>query len=179
MATIETPVKGYTGTVAGVEFQDGRAETDNSNAISYFRRHGYTVDGETRQIEQPEPADPREVEPVVLGELRDAAVDPHDDDYLPPTNAGDDNPHGPRVVSPQVHGDEPHKGIVPGDHSDAHESEAKETEATKQALFTVDDDGRPNKSANKPEWVAWAVANGADQEQASEMTKDDLIEKYG
>jgi hypothetical protein len=34
--------------------------------------------------------------------LRDASVDPHEDDYLPPTNAGAADPHGPDVVSTQT-----------------------------------------------------------------------------
>jgi hypothetical protein len=37
----------------------------------------------------------------------------------------------------------------------------------------------PSKTANKPEWVGWAVVKGADPEEADGMTKADLIEKYG
>ncbi|MFJ8110431.1 hypothetical protein [Streptomyces sp. NPDC096132] len=37
----------------------------------------------------------------------------------------------------------------------------------------------PAKTANKPEWVGWAVVKGADPEEADGMTKADLIEKYG
>lgn len=40
---ITTPVEGFTGTVAGVEFVNGEGSTTDSNAIAYFRRHGYTV----------------------------------------------------------------------------------------------------------------------------------------
>lgn len=46
---ITTPVKGFNGTVAGVEFVNGEGETTDSNAIAYFNRHGYTV-------EEPKPA---------------------------------------------------------------------------------------------------------------------------
>ena len=38
---------------------------------------------------------------------------------------------------------------------------------------------RPKVSDTKALWVAWAVAQGADAEQADAMTKTDLIEKYG
>lgn len=38
---------------------------------------------------------------------------------------------------------------------------------------------RPAQSAQKSEWVGWAVAQGADPEEAAGMTKADLIEKYG
>jgi hypothetical protein len=37
----------------------------------------------------------------------------------------------------------------------------------------------PAKTANKPEWVGWAVVKGADPEEADGMTKADLVEKYG
>lgn len=37
----------------------------------------------------------------------------------------------------------------------------------------------PAKTANKAEWVGWAVVKGATPEEADGMTKADLIEKYG
>jgi hypothetical protein len=72
--TINTPVDKFNGTVAGVAFKDGVGETANPVAIAYFRRHGYTVDGETP--EQPEPTPPPDVrEPVRVGTpLEDAAA---------------------------------------------------------------------------------------------------------
>ena len=64
-------------------------------------------------------ADPRDVGEVVDGTpLRDAAVDPAPGDFLPPTNAGlageAGNPHGPNVVSPEIHGTEGVHTIRPG-----------------------------------------------------------------
>lgn len=68
-------------------------------------------------------ADPREVGEVFDGtKLRDAAVTPRAGDFLPPTNAGlpgeAGNPHGPNVVSPEIHGVEGNRpvraGIVSG-----------------------------------------------------------------
>lgn len=48
MATIviNAPDPGFTGTRAGVDFQDGRGEVeaDNASALAYFARHGYTLD---------------------------------------------------------------------------------------------------------------------------------------
>lgn len=38
---------------------------------------------------------------------------------------------------------------------------------------------RPAQSAQKADWVGWAVAQGADPEEAAGMTKADLVEKYG
>ncbi len=38
---------------------------------------------------------------------------------------------------------------------------------------------RPADSANKPEWVAYAVGKGAAEDEASAFTKAELIELYG
>jgi hypothetical protein len=40
-------------------------------------------------------------------------------------------------------------------------------------------DGPPAKSANKPEWEAYAVSQGMSEEDAHAATKDDLVEKFG
>ena len=63
--------------------------------------------------------DPRDVNDVQLGTaLRDAAVDPEAGDFLTPTNAGEDgelgNPHGPTVVSPELHGSQGMHPVTPG-----------------------------------------------------------------
>lgn len=44
MATVHTPVEGFTGRVVGVDFVDGVADTDDDSALNYFRSAGYTVD---------------------------------------------------------------------------------------------------------------------------------------
>lgn len=46
MASIKSPVEGFTGIVIGVSFKDGVGEADNEGALNYFRRHGYTVKAE-------------------------------------------------------------------------------------------------------------------------------------
>lgn len=43
MAEIRTPVKGFTGQVAGVQFTDGVGETVDEAALAYFTRHGYEI----------------------------------------------------------------------------------------------------------------------------------------
>ena len=63
--------------------------------------------------------DPRDVDDVLLGTpLRDAAVDPEASDFLPPINAGEDgelgNPHGPSVISPEIHGSQGMHPVTPG-----------------------------------------------------------------
>lgn len=50
------------------------------------------------------PIDPRTLEDEQVGtRLRDGAVDARTTDFLAPTNAGEDNPHGPTVVNPGLH----------------------------------------------------------------------------
>ena len=43
MAEVHTPVKGFTGVSAGVNFTDGVGETDDVAALAYFRTAGYEV----------------------------------------------------------------------------------------------------------------------------------------
>lgn len=38
---------------------------------------------------------------------------------------------------------------------------------------------KPAQSASKAEWVAWAVHEGVDPDEAEAMTKADLIELFG
>lgn len=59
---VTTPVKGHTGTVAGVTFVDGVGETDDPNALAYFRRHGYVLDGKQKGSDTPTESDAAESE---------------------------------------------------------------------------------------------------------------------
>lgn len=116
MARIEAPNKEYNGPgPGGAVFKDGVAETDNESALNYYRAAGYAVDGDVaREDDEQEPADPRDITDVVVGtRLRDAAVDPREGDFLAPIGAGEANPHGPKVVAPEIHGSGP-AGILPG-----------------------------------------------------------------
>lgn len=48
---IYTPVKGASGIYANTLFVNGVGETDNENAIAYFRTHGYIVeDGSSEEV---------------------------------------------------------------------------------------------------------------------------------
>ncbi|MEK9521454.1 hypothetical protein MIU24_18970 [Streptomyces venezuelae] len=42
-----------------------------------------------------------------------------------------------------------------------------------------DDIKRPARSASKADWVAYAVALGAEQDAAEQLTRDQLAEQYG
>lgn len=120
---IHSPAKGYTnkdqyGDVV-LDFQDGVAEHEGDlppGIRQYLVGAGYGIGSSKAQPpEEPaEPADPRELEDGVVGtRLRDAAVDPKPEDFLAPLNAGEENPHGPKVVAPEIHASGP-AGIVPG-----------------------------------------------------------------
>ena len=105
--TITAPVEGYSGVGAGgLVFADGVAETDNDAVIDYCRTAGYGVGSAApKRGKQVKQTDARDVDTTVVGAaLRDAAVDPQAADFLPPTNAGKADPHGPLVVAPGIHG---------------------------------------------------------------------------
>lgn len=131
MAKVEAPNAEYNGPgPGGAVFENGVAEVDDDAALNYYRSAGYKVSGKVDSpIESPEPPDPREVTEVVEGtRLRDAAVDPEPGDFLPPTNAGQENPHGSKVVSPEIHASGP-AGIRPGEVyvEDAGKQQERET----------------------------------------------------
>ena len=46
MAIIHTPVKGFSGEIAGVPFVNGTGETENPAALAYFQRRGYKVEAD-------------------------------------------------------------------------------------------------------------------------------------
>lgn len=136
MATtkVYAPNGAFKGKVGGVAFKGGVAEVDlmaNPAAARYFRRRGYGI-GKPATAPKAESIDARDyAQPVPFGSpLRDAAVNPRKSDYLPPTNAGEADPHGPEVVSPQIHGEGP-KGIKGGP---VHVHEVRKQEAEETAL---------------------------------------------
>lgn len=57
MAEIRTPVKGFTGQVAGVQFTDGVGETVDEAALAYFERHGYSIDHGTPAYPEGDPTE--------------------------------------------------------------------------------------------------------------------------
>lgn len=154
---VEAPVKDFTGVIAGVSFANGSASidpTEHPGAYQYFQDAGYTVDGEVvndnppgRHDPRPEPSAPAPGTPDnptgIIGGTppKDAAVDkdaagPMSDAFLPPTNAGEADPHGPSVVSPGLHAVPP-APIRPGEvhlGDDVAEQEREETELARKVL---------------------------------------------
>jgi len=266
---IYAPNKDYSGSSAGVQFDKGVGELDTKAegslaAYNYFQRAGYGI-GKPPEPEAPEELDARDwAEPHVVGTpLRDASVDPKPGDFLPPTNAGQANPHGPLVVAPGLHAVGP-KPIRPGTvgtaegsaaanpsnpnqltpeeaaelaHRDVQHQEREELALTQAVLVEgqpattvaeggphVEDMGplglsdpgsveagqlaaaavqaheqanppaepaaadqapapagpeQPSKGASQKAWVEFAVAKGANQDEAQDMTRAQLIEKFG
>jgi hypothetical protein len=175
--------RGYTGTIAGVEFDDGSPDRDINAAVrAYASRHGLRVDGDRLVVVESddEPrVDSRDVTEQKVGTpLRDAAVDPKPGDFLPPINAGQADPHGPEVIAPHVHGAADRR-ITPGPvHVDNPAAqEISETAATVEQ-HDLGEPERPAKSARKAEWEAYATARGF-LDDPSELTKEDLIERFG
>ena len=88
--------------------------------------------------------------PILLGTpLRDAAVDPQPQDFLPPTNAGEADPHGPLVVAPGIHGVGP-KPIRGGEVfvGNPAKQDAAETALAVEALVT-EPEPAPARSGRK------------------------------
>lgn len=46
MSKVYTPLQGYNGISASVEFVNGVGETDNENLLEWFEEKGYTVERE-------------------------------------------------------------------------------------------------------------------------------------
>lgn len=149
MAKITAPAPVTTVTSYGpisLDFADGVAEVDElPDALkAYLLGAGYTVDGE--QITDPAPTELEVPDPRDLGDgyvgtrLRDAAVDPQPGDFLAPINAGEANPHGPDVVSPQIHASQGIRPVKPGD---VHVDDPAAQEAAELEHLTAAVDGTP------------------------------------
>lgn len=189
---IHSPAKGYTATdvygTTEIKFEDGVAEFDGdlpAGIRQYLIGAGYGLDEEPAEPEPaPEPADPRDLPDGALGTpLRDAAVDPRPEDFLAPTNAGQANPHGPEVVSPEIHASQ---GVRPVKGGEVHVTEPeKQDEAEKAHVETVLaegtsavaepelPEGEPDESWKNDQIKEWAEAHNVDLAGATK--KDDML----
>lgn len=158
---ISSPDKTYTGesrygeTV--LQFEDGVADFDGDlphGVRAYLQGAGYGFGSKkpAEPEETPAPADPRDTTRQIVGtELRDAAVDPQPEDFLAPTNAGKEgpegNPHGPNVVSPQIHGSVG-QPVVPGPVGTYEEHDVKDDDGNvtgKIGVVTSDTDAQEER----------------------------------
>lgn len=153
--TVRAPDPSFEGSVAGIAFVKGAAKVDpkdNPGAYGYFQSAGYEISGKTlndapgqyargREPEGAAPGTPDNPDGIERGAApRDAAVvkdaaGPMSDAFMPPTNAGEADPHGPRVVSPGLHAVPP-APIRPGEvHvDDVARQEAEETKLAERVL---------------------------------------------
>ena len=194
MAKITSPIEGYTGTTDigphRLEFKDGVAQTDGdlSDGVKlYLTSNGYGIGSKAATApvdDTPEPPDPREyAEPTQVGaKLRDAAVDPQPGDFLAPTNAGQANPHGPDVVSPEIHASQ---GVRPVKGGDVHvdDSDAQDDAETEHADKATDGTPvvaveQPAGNASRDAWAEFAKANGATDEELDGKGRDELRDTY-
>lgn len=206
--TIESPVQGLnTSTAIGplvLNFKDSVAEVDSDQVTdglkAYLKDNGYGVNGSSPKgrdvrLGQAEAPDPRKLGGTqrVGTPTRDAAVDPRDTDFLAPTNAGDANPHGPKVVSPEIHASEGTRPVKAGpvavddpgaqDAAEkAHAAAATDGTAVQltpeeQELLGVDAQGRPvttdsEQLVGDPEDIDLDDPTGDQGDPDSESTAD-------
>lgn len=173
---IKSPDVTYTGTSrygdTVLSFKDGVADYEGKlppGVRLYLQGAGYGIDAEAETPKEEPPADPRELTNEQLGTpLRDAAVDPKPTDFLAPINAGLEgeagNPHGPNVVSPELHGSQ---GIRPVKAVPVEEAPAQEAAETGHAEASRDNGDlaaleRPAGNASHDAWVAYAKSQGKD-----------------
>lgn len=149
---ITSPVEGFTGrTNVGstvLDFENGTATVDGDlppGVIGYLQQAGYGIDGKTRSTsDEPARPDSRQVTVEQVGApLRDAAVDPQPGDFLAPTNAGQADPHGPTVVSPEVHASQGVRPVKPGDVHVDDPAEQDQAEKAHADHGRGNDDGEP------------------------------------
>lgn len=173
---IKSPASTYTGTdrygATVLQFKDGVADFDGdlpAGVRLYLQSAGYGIDSTPKPVEEEAPADPRELTTERVGtELRDAAVDPRPEDFLAPTNAGaegdEGNPHGPNVVSPELHGSQGVRPVKAGPVEEAPAQEAAEIAHAEASRDNGDLTGleRPAGNASRDEWAEYATAQGKD-----------------
>lgn len=181
---IKSPAPHYTAKDAYgatvLEFKDGVAEVDElPPAIrQYLQGAGYGIDAAPETPEPAEIPDPRDLSEVQLGTaLRDAAVDPREGDFLAPTNAGKANPHGPEVVSPEIHASE---GVRPVKGGDVHVGDAGKQDAAETAHAATEtfEAKPPAGNASTEAWHAYALTQGFTEEGLEGRTRDELRELF-
>lgn len=187
---IKSPAPNYTAKDAYgsliLEFNDGVAEVDElpAGVRQYLVGAGYGIDGDAKAQKVPAPADPREQTLEQVGtELRDAAVDPKPEDFLAPTNAGkpgdEGNPHGPNVVSPEIHASQGVRPVKAGDvHvGEAAKQDAAESEHTAQDSFDLSAD-KPAGNASTEDWHAYAIAQGKSEAELDGLKRDEIRDLF-
>jgi len=99
-----------------------------------------------------------------------------------PWPGGDDTPaeHAPAAHKPAEHKPAEHKAEhKPAEHA-AHAAHAHAADPAKaEPVHAVTAAEAPKPAAPKADWVEWAMANGASEDEANMATKAQLMEAYG
>lgn len=91
---IQTPVAGFTGTVAGVNFADGVGETDDAAALLYFSGAGYVIGDGKPVVADPEPNGVEDESPADQSEESEESESEHESvDEEHTQDAGAERPH--------------------------------------------------------------------------------------
>lgn len=198
MPKITSPLEGLNVTTwvgpLELKFVDSVAEVyELSDAHrAYLLAAGYKVGKKTADapastdggpLQEPPHVDARDVSHQQVGtRLRDAAVDPRPEDFLPPTNAGEADPHGPAVVAPEIHASQGVRPVKGGDvHADEPATQEKlETEHAEQATSgePIVALAVPAGNASADDWRAYAIASGATPEEVADLGRNDLRDRY-
>ncbi|WP_433793943.1 hypothetical protein [Actinoplanes sp. CA-252034] len=187
MAVIVAPNREYNGQIGDVVFKNGRAETDNTAVIGYCRGAGYEVNG---RVDNPAArpridVDSSRTHQPLGTPLRDAAVSPRLGDFLPPIGAGKADPHGPTVVSPEIHASPGPTPLVPGlVPADPAAQQDREIAAAKLTLVDqladTEQSEQPAGNASQEAWADWVLATHPDQnpDTIRAMKRDELRDQY-
>lgn len=179
-----------------LEFKDSVAEVEDlpEGVRTYLLGQGFRVGGDEGTVVEsldgaPVPpattVDARSFDtPTQVGsKLRDAAVDPRPEDFLPPVNAGQADPHGPEVVSPEIHASQGVRPVKPGDvHvDDVEQQDVEETEHAENATdgTPIVEVAEPAGNASTDAWREYALAKGATDADVEGKSRDDLRDAYG
>lgn len=184
--TIKSPVTDFTGPARFgtlvLDFKKGEATHDGDlpdGVKAYLQGAGYGINAEADEpASAPEPPDPRVQGQEQVGtHLRDAAVDPSEEDFLAPTNAGQANPHGPDVVSPEIHASEGVRPVKPGDvHVD--DTDAQDAEETAHAEQDTFEATAPAGNASRTDWEAYALTQGRSNEELAGLSRDQIRDLF-
>lgn len=150
---ITSPQFGYDGDVAGVHFRNGTAEVDTLPVSTehYLLQSGY-------KLHKVDPDEPQPTEPEPVG---DAVFIRPGVPALVDDNGPQPQPEGVEPISAVTpEGEDVPKGSTGGDGPSG-------------------DAKRPPATAKVADWRAYAVSQGATEDEAAGLTKDQLIERFG
>lgn len=177
---VETPLRGYKGTVGGVTFVDGRARvgSDQKAELAYFRRHGYKITRVEEPADRGDPGGGPDPESAGPGG-KDA--EPSEGEGTQPDPEGEAGQTAAEAAA-QLQGTpyEPTEDGTSEGFDASALTEATTAAAAEQPAPNGDGDSeplrRPAKAAPVSAWTAYAKQLGATDEELGGKTKNELVE---